>query len=162
MTRLALILSLLSSLVFLAGCARGGEGSLDAFREKWYASVNQRQPEQLYHLLDAKGRRFIDVQLETLRGLDAEKQKSVINWLGGDRVSNLHELNSARFFGLMWRKVTDDQPPKMVIEAQGDQGAYMVLNLREKSQRIELKIEGGRWVWALPEQRFTLEVKKGN
>ncbi len=157
MTRSALILI---SLLLATGCDRGGDDSLDAFREKWYASVNQRQPELLYDLLDAKGKRFIDVQLETLRGLDAEKQKVVINWLGGDRVNNLHELNSARFFGLLWRKVTDDQPPKMVIEAQGEQGAYMVLNLKDQSQRIELKIEGGRWVWALPEQRFAAPTKK--
>ena len=156
MTRLVITLVLL---LLTTGCDAGGDATLDAFRERWYAAVNQRQPEQLYNLLDAKGKRFIDVQLETLRGLDADKQKVVINWLGGDRVDNLHGLSSARFFGLLWRKVTDDQPPKMVIEAQGDQGAYMVLNLKDKSQRIELKTEGGRWVWALPEQRFVVETK---
>ncbi|MEX2215791.1 MAG: hypothetical protein WD768_16895 [Phycisphaeraceae bacterium] len=152
-------LMVLMLILLLSACSQPAEPSLDAFKEQWYAAVNQRKGEALYGLLDAKSRRFMDVQLERVRGLDQDTQRAVINQLGGDRVANLHELSNERFFALFWRKLTDDQPPTMVIEATGGQGAYMMLTLREQSQRIELKVEGGRWVWVLPEQVFEGEIK---
>jgi len=136
------------------GCGNKGAQSLDTFKEQWYAAVNQRKPEQLYALLDSKSRRAIDQALETLRGLSEQEQLTVINHLGGDRVTSLHDLPNDRYFGLWWRKTTDDQLPTMTIEAQGDQSAYMIVALGEKKQRFELKVEGGKWVWALGEQNF--------
>ena len=143
-------------LCIVPGCRGGSEASLDAFKERWYAAVNQRKPEQLYHMLDAKSRRLVDVQLETLRGLPDAEQMEVINFLGGDRVANLHEISNERYFALWWRKATDDQIPTMTIEAAGDRSAYMVVTLNNQSQRYELKVEGGKWVWALNEQKFQL------
>ena len=152
--RYRLILMLLP--MMLTGCSGPSEPSLEDFKEKWYAAVNQRRGEELYHLLDARSRRKIDEQLERVRGLSEEMHREVINFLGGDKVSNLHELSNARYFALWWNTVTDNPPPTMVIEATGGQGATMMLTLNEQSQRIELKIEGGKWVWSLPEQTFEL------
>lgn len=140
----------------LPGCDRQG-ATLESFKEQWYAAVNLREPERLYFLLDARSRRMLDEKLETLRGLDKqEDQQVVINWLGGDRVSDLHQLSNERFFALWWRRVTEDKPPTMVIEAAGGQAAYMTISLNGRDQRIELKQEAGRWVWVLPPQRIHL------
>ena len=151
---LFLFLSLIALPVSMAGCGNKSAQSLESFKEQWYAAVNQRKPEQLYALLDSQSRRTIDQALETLRGLSEQEQLAVINHLGGDRVSNLHDLPNDRYFGLWWRKTTDDQLPTMTIEAQGDQSAYMVVALGDKKQRYELKVEGGKWVWSLGEQNF--------
>jgi len=152
--RHCVLAAILFTLCALPGCNRGSASSLEEFKEQWYAAVNQRKPEQLYAMLDAKSRRLVDVQLETLRGLPDIDQLAVVNYLGGDRVSNLHEIGNDRYFALWWRKATDDQIPTMAIEAAGDRSAYMVVTLNDKSQRYELKIEGGKWVWALNEQKF--------
>ena len=153
-TRLLIALLLLLT---TAGCGGKGGQSLEKFKEQWYAAVNQRQPEKLYALLDAKSRRSVDQDLEMLRGLSEQEQLSVINFLGGDRVKSLHDLPNDRYFALWWRRTTDDQLPTMTIEAAGDQSAYMIVALGEKKQRFELKVEGGRWVWSLPEQKFELK-----
>ena len=144
----------------LAGCGSKGGQTLEQFKELWYAAVNSRQPEKIYAMLDSKSRRSVDQALEMLRGLSPDEQLSVINFLGGDRVTNLHDLPNDRYFALWWRKATDDQIPTMTIEAAGEQSAYMVVALGEKKQRYELKVEGGRWVWSLPEQKFEMKVEK--
>lgn len=155
MCRLTAILIASTFALLPAGCQREGT-TLESFKEQWYAAVNRREPEALYQLLDARSRRSLDEKLETLRGFDKEQQQVVINYLGGDRVGDLHQLSNERFFALWWRRVTDDQPPTMAIEAAGTQAAYMVIALKGQSQRIELKQEGGRWVWVLPTQRLQL------
>lgn len=159
-TTILLLLCLSTCPLLLTACGNKGAQSLDSFKEQWYAAVNQRKPEQLYGLLDSKSRRTIDQSLETLRGLSEQEQLAVINHLGGDRVNSLHDLPNDRYFGLWWRKTTDDKLPTMTIEAQGDQSAYMVVALDDKKQRYELKVEGGRWVWSLGEQTFETQPPK--
>ncbi len=147
---------LLALCLLLTGCGGKSGPSLDTFKEKWYAAINQRQAENLYPLLDSKSRRTIDQALETLRGLNEQEQLTVINHLGGERIRTLQELSSDRYFALWWRRTTDDQLPTMTFEAVGEQSAYMIVALGENTQRFALKVEGGRWVWSLPEQRFEM------
>ncbi len=157
-TRLLAILVLVAT---VPACGSKGGESLDSFKARWYGAINQRKPELLYTMLDAKSRRLIDVQLETLRGLPDADQVAVVNHLGGDRVANLHEIDNARYFALWWRKATDDQLPTMTIEAAGERSAYMMVALRDQKQRFELKVEGGKWVWALNEQKLGMPVVVG-
>lgn len=156
-TRLPILVLLLA---MLTACGNKGGQTLEQFKELWYSAVNSRQPEKLYALLDSKSRRSVDQALEMLRGLSEQEQLSVINYLGGDRVTSLHDLPNDRYFALWWRKATDDQIPTMTIEAAGEQSAYMVVARGELKQRYELKVEGGRWVWSLPEQKFEMKVEK--
>lgn len=138
----------------IAGCQEAEKPTLEQFKQQWYAAVNQRNPEQLYNMLDAKSQGVISQQLNQLRGLEESQQTQFINELGGDRVTSLHEMTYARYFGLLWRRITDGQVPTMKIEAKGDAAAYMVLGLKEKSTRIQLRLEGGKWTWSLPKQEF--------
>jgi len=138
----------------LPGCEEDDQPSLDRFQQQWHEAVNQRQPHKLYEMMNAASRRHVEVELEQLRGLEPEHHSFLINQLGGERIKNLHELTPDKYFGLWWRRVTDEQLPTMRIEASGPTAAYMLLTLNDKTQRIELMIEAGRWRWMLPEQNF--------
>jgi hypothetical protein len=79
----------------------------------------------------------------------------VIDQLGGERVRSLSELTPQRYFAALWQRLTEGERPGMQIEAEGDESAYMILSLGEtRKQRVRLVVEGGRWAWVLPEQRF--------
>ena len=141
----------------LAACGDDDGSSRDVFEQGWHEAVNNRQPDQLYHLLDSVSRRKIDTMLETLRGFDKNRQRVVIDFLGGKRISNLHEITPDEFFGLWWDKATNGKQPTMTIDAAGDTQAGMTLRLGGKSQKILITRESGRWVWRLPAANFDLK-----
>jgi len=139
--------------LFLSSCGGGSNESLESFTKRWHAAVNQRQTGELYDMLDAASQRRIRHDLELMRGLSAAEQQEAINQLGGERVKSLTELTPQRYFARLWEKVTLGKKPRMSIEAQGGNAAYMILSLDGgQSQRVRLTIEGGRWVWVLPEE----------
>ncbi len=142
--------------VGLVGCDEDDGASFDRFTKDWHDAVNTRQTDKLFDMLDARSRRHVELQLEQLRGLDPKHHQFIINQLGGERVETLHQLTAAKYFSLWWRRVTDEKQPTMRIEAKGGEAAYMVLELDDKSQRIELVKEAGRWRWVLPKQSFSL------
>lgn len=153
MHRLPLILALLAPLA-LAGCGDDPLASIETFRQTWADAAEQRDGEKLFDLLDARSRQAIEAQLNRLRGLDRRSQKTVIDTLGGDRIRDLREMSPRRYFGLWWNKATDERVPTMTIEAEADESATMVLSLPGRSERFALRLERGRWTWALPEQDF--------
>ena len=147
-------ITILALCCLLPGCNEDDQPSLDRFQQQWHQAVNSRQPHKLYPMMNAASRRQIELTLEQLRGLEPEHHTFIINQLGGERIKSLHELTPDKYFGLWWRRITDEQLPTMRIEATGDTAAYMLLTLNDKSQRIELMIEAGRWRWVLPKQHF--------
>jgi hypothetical protein len=151
-----LLLVLLASL--LTGCGRGSE-TLDAFSARWHSAINAGKPEQLYDLLDAQSQRRIRTDLETMRGLSEPQQKAVIERLGGEKVKDLQHLSPQRYFGRLWDRTFEGRKPTMAIEARGGESAYMLVGLDGgRRERFRLMVEGGRWVWVLPEQRFGAEA----
>lgn len=137
-----------------AGCGRSsGPPDQERFRRDWLAAVNEKDYAKLYTLLDADSRRNISHQIEVLRGLTGPEQRAVIAQLGGTRAEDLSEVSASEYFALLWERATGGRNPSMVTEAAGSENAYMELAIEGVgTQRIRLSIEGGKWVWHLPEQ----------
>lgn len=146
----------------LQGCGAQDEAkSLEIFRQRWFEAVNKQDGESLYTMLDAASKRWVSRELDELRGLDEKAQKRVIDQLGGQRAENLLGVTPGQYFGLLWRLATEGRRPTMKVEAAGEQTAYITLSLNDAApQRIRLAIEGGHWVWQLPEADFSVRAKK--
>lgn len=149
-------------LVALPGCGSQDDAqSLEIFRQEWFDAVNDQQGETLYAMLDAASKRWVSRELDELRGLDKETQRRVVDQLGGQRADSLMEFTPGQYFGLLWRQATEGRRPTMKVEASGAQTAYIELSLNETTpQRIRLVIEGGHWVWQLPEADFSVRAKQ--
>ncbi len=104
-------------------------------------------------MLDSSSQWRIRHDLEVMRGLEPGAQQAVIAQLGGVRVENLHELTPQRYFARLWDLATDGQRPTMAVEASGDDSGYMILTLgRDRTLRVRLLREAGKWVWQLPRE----------
>lgn len=142
----------------VVGCERR-DPSIDNFERHWHEAVNRRAYEGLYDLLDSSSRRHFTQELERLRGLDEEQQQGVLDQLGGRRVPSLHELTARDFFARLWHRVTKGRRPRMAVEDHGGGNGYMMLSLDEgRNLRVQLMLEGGRWVWRLPPQDLQTEL----
>lgn len=161
LTALQLLLLCALSLLSLTGCgAKDDAQSLEIFRQRWFDAVNEQNGEALYTMLDAASKRWVSRELDELRGLDDHAQQRVIDQLGGQRAENLIAFTPGQYFGLLWRQATEGRRPTMKVEAAGDQTAYITLSLNDaKPQRIRLAIEGGHWVWQLPEADFSVRAR---
>lgn len=151
-------------LLVLPSCGSQDDAqSLEIFRQKWFAAVNDQQGESLYTMLDAASKRWVSRELDELRGLDQDTQRRVVDQLGGQRADNLLEFKPGQYFGLLWRQATEGRRPTMQVEASSAQTAYIVLSLNDAApQRIRLVIEGGHWVWQLPEADFSVRARQSN
>lgn len=149
-------------LVTLTGCGSKDDAqTLEIFRQKWFAAVNEQQGEALYTMLDSASKRWVSRELDELRGLDKDTQRRVVDQLGGQRADNLMEFTPGQYFGLLWRQATEGRRPTMKVEASGSQTAYIELSLNDTApQRIRLVIEGGHWVWQLPEADFSVRARQ--
>lgn len=151
----------LSCLLMVPGCGSKDESqSLEIFRQRWFEAVNKQDGEALYSMLDAASKRWVSRELDEMRGLQDEAQQRVIDQLGGQRAANLLEFTPGQYFGLLWRQATEGRRPTMKVEAAGAQTAYITLSLNDAPpQRVRLVIEGGRWVWQLPEADFSVRAR---
>lgn len=152
---------LLFVVAMLAGCGSpGDERSLELFRQKWFDAVNNQEGEVLYDLLDAASKRWVSRELDELRGLGPEAQQAVTDQLGGQRSDSLAEFTPAKYFGLLWRQATAGRRPTMKVDAAGAQTAYITISLGDsEAKRIRLTVEGGQWVWQLPEAEFSVRAR---
>ena len=149
------LLCVLSAALGLGGCWRGESASLETFKADWHSAINSGESRQLFHLLDAASRRLIERDIESLRGLSPDVQQSIINQLGGYAVEDLSQVPGDLYFALLWDRITGGRRPTMKIEADGAGSAAMIVSLGDgRSQRLMLAVEGGQWVWRLPEQSF--------
>lgn len=148
--------------LWLPGCGTKGDAqSLDVFRQRWFDAVNNQDGQALYQMLDAASKRWIASELDQLRGLDSETQKKVLDQLGGQRASNLMDFTAGQYFDLLWEQATQGRRPTMKIVAAGAQTAYITLSMADtKPQRVRLTIQGGHWVWELPETQFSVRAEE--
>jgi hypothetical protein len=148
------VIILICLVSLLAGCG-GSSESLSGFEKRWHSAINSRQPEQLYDMLDAASQRRIREDLERMRGMSEAEQRLAIEQLGGEKVKSLQELSPRKYFARLWERVLEGRKPTMNIEATGGDTAYMQVALDGgRRERIRLMVEGGKWVWVLPEQKF--------
>jgi len=144
-------LAIVAAALFFAGCGEVSGPALERFAEQWRAAIDQRAPERLYPLLDAASRQDVRRELQILRGLSEQEQQRILDWLGGERVASLKDMSPSGYFGRLWDRATQGVPPEMRIRAEGERAAVMELSLGDAVQEIPLMVEGGRWVWKLPE-----------
>jgi|GEM_PF-1697177 len=146
----------------LTGCGSGGEAqSLERFRQKWFDAVNNQDGESLFHLLDAQSKRWVSRELDELRGLNIDAQKRIVDQLGGQRMESLIDMTPPQYFGMLWRQATAGRRPTMKVDAAGAQTAYITISLDDSPpKRIRLTVEGGQWVWQLPEAEFSVRAQQ--
>ncbi len=139
------------------GCGRHEDASIAGFEQQWRRALRDQDHERLFHMLDARSRRRITRDLETLRGLEADKQRRVIEQLGGINVTSLNQINAAQYFALFWRRKTNLKRPDTLFDVpEGAQAGTMVLTLDGREEKFTVLLEGDRWVWKLPEpSQFT-------
>lgn len=146
----------------LAGCGSNSDAqSLDRFRQKWFDAVNNQDGESLFHLLDAQSQRWVSRELDELRGLNMAAQKRIVDQLGGQRMESLIDVTPPEYFGMLWRQATAGRRPAMKVDAAGAQTAYITISLDDSApKRIRLTVEGGQWVWQLPESEFSVRAQQ--
>ncbi len=145
---------LIATLLTLTACGGGGDPDISTFEQKWHAAINNQQYDRLYTLLDSAGQRRFRQELEELRGLSKSVQQQVIDQLGGHRIESLDQLTPPEYFARLWHQTIKGRRPTMQVRAHGNGLGEMILELDDAKLKIDLAVEGGRWVWRLPSQEF--------
>ena len=146
------LLPVLCGVVFAAGCGRGGE-ELNMFLDRWNQVMSQHAYEQLFDMLDSSSQRSISHDLEVMRGLDAQAQKTVLEQLEQDKMASLAPMTSARYFSLLWKRATKGQIPTVDVAPASPVSADMILTYEgQRRMHVHLMVEGNRWRWQLPKQ----------
>ena len=147
-TTTALILVWVAS---FTGCGQGSDEPLDAFKQRWHHAASRQAHEELYDMLDSASKRRIGHDLEIMRGLDVSAQRAVLVQLGQHKIKTLKDLTPRHYFALLWQQATGGKQPKVDIAPNNLRLADMVMTFENgKRLLIRLTIEGGVWVWGLP------------